>query len=101
MQRTERRLAVAALFRNSKHQPDRVAVISEAHSFELTFPAPTVELRGAGTLSFTLTDGRQRSRAECRGIPCAVSPDDVDSPMKSKTVFIAARRFESRFPLRS
>ena len=34
MQHTERRLDVAALFRNSKHQPNRVTIISEAHSFE-------------------------------------------------------------------
>lgn len=64
MQRTERRLDVAALVRNSKHQPNRVAVISEAHSFELTFPAPAVELRGAGTSSFT----------------CAVSADGAERP---------------------
>ncbi len=55
MQRTELRLDVAALFRNSKHQPNRATVISELHSFELTFPAPVVELRGAGISSFTLT----------------------------------------------
>jgi hypothetical protein len=55
MQRTERRLDIAALFRNSKHQPSRVSVISEAHSFELTFPAPVVELPCARTSSFTLT----------------------------------------------
>ncbi len=68
MQRTERRLDGAALFRNSKHQPNKVTVISEAHSFELTFPAPVCRVPHPSPLRY----GLPRSRAECRGIhPCS------------------------------
>ncbi len=82
MQRTERRLDAAALFRNSKHLPNRVTIISEAHSFEY----------GTACRDHGLN---------ARGFTGAVSTDGAESPMKSKTVFIGARRFESRSPLRS